>query len=168
MKQPARITSFLREHILGTVLLAIFCSVAASFIYSWITPPRALVARDKTRSPGSTLHPTPSDVDAPIVRFTDGKRAFINFSVVTSVLEKNAARVVATAGDREHAVEALSPPTEAAIFTLFERLTYQEAGTRRKELEATLLETLRPRYETYGLTLDSVSLKAFTLIEDSK
>jgi hypothetical protein len=98
------------------------------------------------------------------VRFSDGKRAFINFTVVTRVLEKDAARVVAYAGDREHAEATLYPSTEAAIFALFENLTYDEARRKRRELEVELRNTLRPRYHDVGITLDSISLKAFTLL----
>jgi hypothetical protein len=162
------IVTFLKGHILGIVLVGIFCSVTASFIYSWL---QSLHTREKISQSATTVPPfhlPPTDVDAPIVRFTDGKRAVINFSVVTRVLDKDAARVVAYAGDREHATEALGPPTEAAIFTLFEKLTYDEASTRRREIEATLLDMLRPRYEAVGITLDSISLKAFTLVDNNK
>jgi hypothetical protein len=163
----SRLVEFLRTHILGIISVGIFCSVAASYIYGWLRPQAAKTPPHFSPTP-ALLYPTPTDADAPIVTFRDGRRAAIEFSIVTRILEEDAAKVVAYAGDGEHARAVLEPPTVAAVYALLEPLTYEQARTRRLALESTLLDTLKPRYKAAELTIDSISLKAITLLPARK
>ena len=62
-------TSFLKSHIVGIILVGIFCSLTASFIYSWIHSPDA---SSKTSSAPSPLQLASSPVSfAEIVRVSN-------------------------------------------------------------------------------------------------
>jgi hypothetical protein len=163
-KRSSTIATFLKGHIIGIFIVGILCSLAASYIYKWIQPQHAS-APSKHMPPASIPLPIEStDADAPLVTFADGKRAYINFSVVTRIIEEDAARVIVYAGNAQNARTSLEPPTAAAVYALLEKLTYDEARARRLELESMLLNTLIPRYKAAGLTIDSVSLKEIRLL----
>lgn len=159
--------SFLKTHIFGIIIVSISCSVAASFIYSWIQPPRPL----GIELPASTAKNPPPDspvtLEAPEVTFSDGRHAKINFATVTRITEEDASLVVAIAGDAAKARASLDAPTVGAIYTIFEKLTYDDARSRRAEIEAELLTRLRPKYKAVGITLESIALKAFNLSPES-
>lgn len=101
------------------------------------------------------------NLDAPIVTFSDGTKAAIEFAVATSVKEYNAPIVVVRAGSRELALRVLDPVTESAVIALMESTTLGEARRNRNVLQDSLVAQLKPKFLFYGITLDALSLKEF-------
>jgi membrane-anchored protein YejM (alkaline phosphatase superfamily) len=58
--------SFLKSHIVGIIIVGIFCSLTASFIYSWIPSPHASSKTSSTSAPSQPqFSPTISTTSAP-------------------------------------------------------------------------------------------------------
>lgn len=146
----------------GGLLLATLLALFGWIGYT-VWPPGSSPASPR-QSTAPSQSQIPHDADAPLVTFADGKRAYVNFSVVTRILEKDAAKVVAYGGDRKTVTESLDPPTESAVHEILGKRTFDEAQKNRHELEAALLNELRPKYKAVGLTIDSISLKAIRLL----
>jgi hypothetical protein len=158
------VPNFLKSHLLGIVILGIATSVLGSLVYERI---RAPLPRDVPQAHSAELRPaSDTDGDAPLVTFRDGVRCYVNFSVVSHILDEDAAKVVAYSGGAENARAALEAPTLAAVLAVMERMSYSEVRERRAAIEQKLVGTLAPKYKALGLTLDSVSLREISLAAD--
>jgi len=171
MKMPPRIgrairgaPDFLKSHLVGIAIVSILTSIAASVIYDRLKG-QAPAADTSHSTPGQALAARERDGDAPLVTFRDGVRCYVNFAVVSHILDEDAAKVVAYSGGAANARAALEAPTLAAVLAVMEPMTYAEVRVRRAAIEERLLATLAPKYKALGLTLDSVSLKEISLVD---
>jgi len=147
--------------------VSILTSIAASVIYDRLNG-QGTAPNTSHSTPGEALGARERDADAPLVTFRDGVRCYVNFAVVSHILDEDAAKVVAYSGGADNARAALEAPTVAAVLAVMEPMTYAEVRARRTATEERLLAALAPKYKALGLTLDSVSLKEINFVDGRK
>jgi len=96
---------------------------------------------------------------APTATFRDKSRAVVVFSYTTHIeTTNNVLSAVAMAGGADEPNYALDSKVISTVLSTLEPLTLAEARLRRKEMEKSIEDELRPLFSRLGLTLDAVAI----------
>jgi len=148
-----KLSLFFKENLLGIVVVGVFCSLLASYLYAWFISDPEPQSQPEILQRSSSLNPTPgADIHAPAlkVRFADGQSALVSFSYQVALAPGLAPEIISKYGNQESATSDLSNSVEGAVFNVLESRTLSEVREHRADIAEQIIILTRGAQERTG------------------